>query len=324
MVINPDAGRTISLPGINVTTTGKVNVKGGGIAATSSELSATLTVADSLSITESGTLRVDNANIFTLEQKGAITIGTSASFRVNTTGTAKAHALNLYGNVENNGTLNLNPGSGKYADRYFKGTTNQTFAGTGTTNLNRVYVDKGTNQTPLVDVTANQFTMNTSTGQALFINNGTIRFSGASLNLTLTTNTTFSIPATGCLSVNGSTVTMGSAADNGADLLLSGKLEVRAGTMNIGAAANNTHNDIEYATAGTPEVAVTGGTLNVNGQIRRSTTIATGNLTYRQTGGDVYIYGKNRDANQIKRALLEVLNTGSFITSGGNSLGARR
>lgn len=318
LVINPDAGRTITLPGINVTTTGKVNVKGGGIASTSSALSATLTVADSLNITESGTLRVDNGSTFTLEQKGALTIGTNASFLVNTAGTAKAHLLNLYGNVENNGTLNLNPGSGKYADIYFKGTTNQTFAGTGTTNLNRVYVDKGTNQTPLVDVTADQFTMNTSTGQALFINNGTIRFSGASLNLTLTTNSTFSIPATGSLSVNGSTVTMGSAADNGADLLLSGKLEVRAGTMNIGAAANNTHNDIEYATAGTPEVAVTGGTLNVNGQIRRSTTIATGNLTYRQTGGDVYIYGKNRDANQIKRALLEVLNTGSFITSGGN------
>lgn len=318
LVINPDAGRTITLPGINVTTTGKVNVKGGGIAATSSALSATLTVADSLNITESGTLRVDNGSAFTLEQKGALTIGTNASFLVNTAGTAKAHALNLYGNVENNGTINLNPGSGKYADITFKGTTNQVFSGTGATSLNRVYVDKGTNQTPLVDVTADQFTMNTSTGQALFINNGTIRFSGASLNLTLTTNTTFSIPATGCLSVNGSTVTMGSAADNGADLLLSGKLEVRAGTMNIGAAANNTHNDIEYATAGTPEVAVTGGTLNVNGQIRRSTTIATGNLTYRQTGGDVYIYGKNRDANQIKRALLEVLNSGRYITSGGN------
>ncbi|MBN1989253.1 MAG: hypothetical protein JW783_07660 [Bacteroidales bacterium] len=318
LVINPDAGRTITLPSISVTTTGKVNVKGGGVTATSSAQSATLTVADSLNVTESGTLRVDNGSTFTLEQKGALTIGTNASFLINTAGTAKAHLLNLYGNVENNGTLNLNPGNGKYADIYFKGTTNQTFAGTGTTNLNRVYVDKGTNQTPLVNVTADQFTMNTSTGQALFINNGTIRFSGASLNLTLTTNTTFSIPATGCLSVNGSTVTMGSAADNGADLLLSGKLEVRAGTMNIGAAANNTHNDIEYATAGTPEVAVTGGTLNVNGQIRRSTTIATGNLTYRQTGGDVYIYGKNRDANQIKRALLEVLNTGSFITSGGN------
>lgn len=318
LIINPEGSRTITLPSIDVATSGKVIVKGAGVVATSSGLAATLTVSDSTIITDNGTLRLDNTRVFKMEQKGALAIGTNASFLVNTAGTAKAHLLNLYGNVENNGTLNLNPGSGKYADIYFKGTTNQTFAGTGTTNLNRVYVDKGTNQTPIVDVTADQFTMNTSTGQALFINNGTIRFSGASLNLTLTTNTTFSIPATGCLSVNGSTVTMGSAADNGADLLLSGKLEVRAGTMNIGAAANNTHNDIEYATAGTPEVAVMGGTLNVNGQIRRSTTIATGNLTYRQTGGDVYIYGKNRDANQIKRALLEVLNTGSFITSGGN------
>lgn len=318
LIINPEGSRTITLPSIDVATSGRVIVKGAGVVATSSGLAATLSVSDSTIITDNGTLRLDNTRVFKMEQKGALTIGTNASFLVNTAGTAKAHLLNLYGNVENNGTLNLNPGSGKYADIYFKGTTNQTFAGTGTTNLNRVYVDKGTNQTPLVNVTADQFTMNTSTGQALFINNGTIRFSGASLNLTLTTNSTFSIPATGCLSVNGSTVTMGSAADNGADLLLSGKLEVRAGTMNIGAAANNTHNDIEYATAGTPEVAVTGGTLNVNGQIRRSTTIATGNLTYRQTGGDVYIYGKNRDANQIKRALLEVLNSGRYITSGGN------
>ena len=97
-----------------------------------------------------------------------------------------------------------------------------------------------------------------------------------------------------------------------------GKLEVMGGTMNIGAVGNDTHDDIEYATAGFPEVAVSGGTLNVNGQIRRSTTIRTGNLTYRQSGGNVFIYGKNRNANQIKRALLEVLNDGRFISTGGN------
>ncbi len=238
---------------------------------------------------------------------------------MNTAGAnAREHSLTFYGNVENNGTLNLNPGSSKYANLYFKGTTNQEFSGTGSTNLNMVYVDKGSSQAPLVNVTADEFAMNTGLGQALFIQNGTIRFSGTSLNLTLTTNSPFSIPTTGCLSVNGSTVTLGSAADNSADLQLVGKLEVMGGTMNIGASGNNTHNDIEYATAGSPEVAVSGGTLNVNGQIRRSTTIQTGNLTYRQSGGDVFIYGKNRDANQIKRALLEVLNDGSFISTGGN------
>ena len=320
LVINPNAGRTITLPNINVTTTGKTTVKGGGTAATSAGFAANLTVADSLNVTENATLRIDNSKPFKLEQNGPAIIGENATIRVNTTGaTAQPHQLTFYGNVENNGTLNLNPGSSKYADIYFKGTANQTFAGTGTTaNLNQVYVDKGTSQTPLVNVTADVFNLNTGLGQALFINNGTIRFSGASLGLTLTTNSNFNIPATGCLSVNGSTVTVGSAADNAADLMLTGKLEVRAGTMNIGASGNNTHNDIEYATAGAPEVSVSGGTLNVNGQIRRSTTIATGNLTYRQNGGDVYIYGKNRDADQIKRALLEVLNQGRLITTGGN------
>lgn len=319
LVVNPNAGRTITLPGVDIATTGNVTVKGNGTAATSSTLSAMLSVGGDLNIAENSTLRIDNSSNFTLEQNGAATIGENASVTVNTAGaTAREHLLTFYGNVNNNGTLNLNPGSGKYANLYFKGTTNQEFSGTGTTNLNLVYVDKGSSQAPRVNVTANEFAMNTGLGQALFIQNGTIRFSGTSLNLTLTTNSPFSIPATGCLSVNGSTVTLGSAANNNADLLLVGKLEVMGGTMNIGAAGNNTHNDIEYATAGAPEVAVSGGSLNVNGQIRRSTTIQTGNLTYRQSGGNVYIYGKNRDANQIKRALLEVLNDGRFISTGGN------
>jgi len=319
LIINPDAIRTITLPGINVTTTGNVTVKGSGTAATSNSLSAMLSVGDSLNVIENSTLRIDNTTTFSLEQNGAATIGENATVTVNTAGAnAREHSLTFYENVANNGTLNLNPGSSKYANLYFKGTTNQEFSGIGTTNLNMVYVDKGSSQVPLVNVTADEFTMNTGLGQALFIQNGTIRFSGTSLNLTLTTNSPFSIPATGCLSVNGSIVTIGSAADNSADLQLVGKLEVMDGTMNIGAAGNNTHNDIEYATAGSPEVAVSGGTLNVNGQIRRSTTIQTGNLTYRQSGGDVFIYGKNRDANQIKRALLEVLNDGRFLSIGGN------
>jgi len=318
LVINPDAGENITLPDINVNTSGNFIVQGDGVVQSATGFPATLTVQDTSFITENGTLNINNSKLFRLEQKGPLSIGTNGSLSVNNAGAESvAHRLNFYGDIENEGTLELNPGNDKYADIYFKGTTNQVFSGTGTNSLNRVYVDKGSSQVPLVDVTADDFVLNTSLEQALFINNGTIRFSGASLDLTLTTNQSFNIPQTGCLSVNGSIVTLGTAADNSADLYLSGKLEVMAGTMSIGATANNVHNDIEYATAGTPEVAVSGGVLNVNGQIRRSTTIATGNLTYRQSGGDVYIYGKNRDANQIQRGLLEVLNNGQFISSGG-------
>jgi hypothetical protein len=319
LTINPAASRTIIFPDINIEASGNLSIKGAGTTVTSSDAATTITVDGKTMIEETGTFRLDNTRTQVLVLNDTLSIASEASLVVNTAGaTPQPHRLNLYGDVVNEGTLNLNPGSSKYADIYFMGTANRTFSGTGTTTLNRVYVDKGVSQTPVINVTADEFNLNTALGQALTISNGTIRFSGASLNLTLTTNSSFSIPATGCLSVNGSTVTVGSAANDNADILLVGKLEVQAGTMNVGAAANNNHNDIEYGTGGNPEVSVSGGTLNVNGQIRRSTTIATGNLTYRQSGGDVYIYGKNRDADQIKRALLEVLNSGSFIMSGGD------
>lgn len=322
LIVNPEDLRTITLPGINVSVSGNFTVKGAGTTATSNTLSNVVTVNGQTSIDETGTLRIDNNTRQTFTLNNSFNITNGASLEVNTVGTAaRAHRINLYGNVINNGSINLNPGSSKYADVYFLGATNETFSGTGTTaNLNRVYVDKGTSQTPYVDITADAFDMNSNLEQALTITNGTIRFSGTSLSPIITTNSSFTIPATGCLSINGSTVTVGSSATDAADIYLSGKLEVMAGTMNIGAAANNNHNDIEYATAGSPEISVSGGTLNVNGQIRRSTTIATGNLTYRQSGGNVYIYGKNRDANQIKRALLEVLNSGSFYSSGNGNL----
>ena len=318
LVINPDAGENITLPDIDVNTSGNFTVKGAGVAQSATGFPATLTVQDTSFITENGTLNINNHNKFRLEQQGPLAIGTNGALSVSNAGTEPAaHRLNFYDDVENEGTVQLNPGNNKYTNVYFKGTTNQEYSGTGTNSLYRVYVDKGSSQTPLVDVTADNLSLNTDLEQALFINNGTIRFSGTSLDLTLTTNQSFNIPQTGCLSVNGSAVTLGTAADNSADLYLSGKLEVLAGTMNIGVTANDVHNDIEYATAGTPEVAVSGGVLNVNGQIRRATTIATGNLTYRQAGGEVNIFGKNRDANQMSRALLEVLNDGKFISTGG-------
>jgi len=321
LVCNPESAHTITLPEVSLTTYGDFTVKGAGITNTSSALSNTLTVNGNTSIEETGTLRIDNNKTQILVLNDSLSIANGASLLVNTDGaSAQPHKIYLYGDVVNEGTFDLFPGSSKYADLYFVGTNNCTFSGTNTdavANFNRVYVDKGTSQTPVVDITASKFDMNTSLEQALTITNGTIRFTGSALTPILTTSSSFTIPSTGCLSVNGSTVTIGNSASDAADLYLLGKLDVRGGTMNIGNPANTNNNDIEYYSAGTPEVAVSGGTLNVNGQIRRPTTILTGNLTYRQSGGDVYIYGKSR---QTSRALLEVLNSGSFYSSGSGNL----
>ena len=57
---------------------------------------------------------------------------------------------------------------------------------------------------------------------------------------------------------------------------LFGKLQVLDGIMNVGPAALNVHNDIEYAPVGQPTIEVQGGILNVNGQIRRNTSVVEG------------------------------------------------
>lgn len=309
LIINPAASRTITLGQTNLQIYGNVTAKGAGAASINSNFASTIVIDGSLNVTETATLQYPNYTASTLTVKGHTAIDLGASLVALGTGTAVANRLNIYGNLTNNGTLTLQNGTG-YTDIYFLGSQNTTFSGTGTNTFYRVYVDKGTTQTPLLNVTANSFVVNTGLGsQPLFVNNGTIRFSGAGLTTTLSTNYLMSVPSTGCLSVNGSTISIGSGANNLADLSLSGKLEVLGGTLNIGTIGNNNNNDIEYPGTGSPEILVSGsGTLNVNGQIRRSTIIATGSLIYKQIGGIVNIYGSNR---QLTRALLEVLNAGS-------------
>ena len=91
--------------------------------------------------------------------------------------------------------------------------------------------------------------------------------------------------------------------------------------MEIGEATQNRNNSIEYAAAGKPEVYVSGGTLYVNGQIRRPATTTSGSLNYLQSGGEVIIAGHNR---MTSRGLLEVANNGSlFKVSGGRLILAR-
>ena len=120
----------------------------------------------------------------------------------------------------------------------------------------------------------------------------------------------YTIPSTACLSANGGSfnIVTGAAA---ADLTLNGRLEVLNGTVNVGpaisSASANAFN-IVYASAGTPEIIVSGGALNVYTQIRRGLVVTSGALSYTQSGGTVTIGAKNAST---ARAAFEVLNAGS-------------
>ncbi len=198
---------------------------------------------------------------------------------------------------------------------FFTGSDNKVISGSGTNEFYYLTVDKGTSRNTILNVTADNLTLQ-GTGTALLLENGTFRVSNTLLNFTLSTSAPFAIPSTAALSVFQGTVNIGTNNDNG-DLALAGRLEIlNAGIVNIG---NNsgTHNDIEYAPAGNPEIIITGGSLTVDGQIRRLTDNTMGSLNYAQSGGAVLIKGLNP---QNTRGKLEILNSGSQFNMSGGSL----
>ncbi len=82
-------------------------------------------------------------------------------------------------------------------------------------------------------------------------------------------------------------------------------------------ASPNNNNDIEYSGSGASEIDVSGGSLVVNGQIRRPAATTNGTLKYGQSGGDVTVNGRN---TLVTKAKLEVLNAGSIFNMSGGTI----
>jgi len=190
-------------------------------------------------------------------------------------------------------------------------------AGTPMTIIEQLTVNKGNSQTTTltIDIAG---TLNTPVNNWLTIQNGTIRYSRTG-NLNITTTGTLIVPGTAGLEINTpSSVYIANSNSNTNDLYLSGKLTLVNGTVYIGpSAAPANNNDIEYSGGGLSEIDIRGGTLVVNGQIRRNPATASGILKYRQSSGTVVING---NAANTSNAKLEVLNTGSSFNMTGGSI----
>lgn len=240
--------------------------------------------------------------------KGSVIVGANASLSTYNNNYDVTNNLTIYGNMECDGTIDFD--NHEYVATTFAGTRNDTIKGAGTISLYTLTCDKGTDATPILSVEKN-ITAQYVGGAFLTLLNGTFQANGDDVNINITQAANFTIGSTACLSTKRGTFNVCNSTSNSYDLYLNGKLEVLGGTMNIG--TGNYGNDIEYA-AGQPTIDVQGGSLNVRGQIRRSTSITTGDLQYLQSDGAVTIFGNSRNNS---RALLEVTNNGTFNISGG-------
>lgn len=317
LVINT-SGANITLPNIDFVVSENLVVKGANQVRTNTGGARTYGVGRNIEI-ESGSLvyRNDRATRFLVS--GDVVIHSEANFTVRSGGNTVANTLEIEGSLINNGTFNMVGGSRNTAT-IFKGEQDAVIEGSGSTfNFHSLTVDKGSDATPVLTLKSPITTG--VTNPFLTLLNGTFRVDGEGLEVTVTDgSTSFSVPSTAALSVNSGTVRV-AYGNNNANLLLAGRLEVLGGRMEIGQATQNRNNSIEYAAAGKPEVYVSGGTLYVNGQIRRPATTTSGSLNYIQSGGELIIAGCNR---MTSRGLLEVANNGSlFKVSGGRLILAR-
>ena len=263
---------------------------------------------------------------------GNVTIAAGAVFDVyngypvNNGTNPRFNSFEIGGSFINNS--NLNPSArfittNNYVNLSFTGNTNSSITSTGgavpVTIFKNVTVNKGTSQgTTLTCNLAG--TLTTPADNWLTLINGTFIYSRTG-NLNISKGTDFTIPATAGLTINTpSNVLIANNASNNKTLFLNGKLTILNGGGNvyigpIGNTANNA--DIEYSGGGASAIEIQGGNLFVNGQIRRPVASTNGILSYKQSGGNVIIYGNN---SSLTKAKLEVLNDGSEFTMSGGTL----
>lgn len=265
----------------------------------------------------------NNGNARNLNVLGHVWISSGAVFRVQGGGTNTTHNLTVGGDIHNEGTFDLWQSATLQVNLLVNGANQAQLTGSNggaVTELGNLTIDKGAdcNSGLRVDVLGSFITQ---TDNWLTLTKGYFDFARTSGTITLTsTANAFDIPVNTCLIMSGSGATMivGNSASDAADLNLRGLLRISDGTFNVGNAANNNNNDIEIASAGTPELEISGaGVLNVNGQIRRSLVTQSGALIYKQSGTSIVtIRGRNHNDTRGK---IEVLNQGAYFEMGGTS-----
>ena len=235
------------------------------------------------------------------------------------------HKINIGGSLNVDGTYNTystddNRGSFKAITTFF-GTDTSRITGTGRVTFYTLICDKGTDASSML-IVQNPTTNSIHDADEAFLElkHGTFQvdFPSDDNSIDLNTDCGLIIATPTRLSVKKGTVNVCNYNSNN-ELTLNGSIDVQGGILNIGDQSKEQSNSIVYSATSTPTITVSGGQMNVNGIIRRTTGTRYGSLIYHQSGGTVVIKGNDRAANTPDgNSAFEVMNDGSeFITTGG-------
>ncbi len=237
--------------------------------------------------------------------------------------TSLVHKLVVYGDINFNNNSNnsidlFNAKKRPAGELVLAGDTSARLYNASTVpDLYRVIMDKGDDQS-LSFTFENNFVVNdTADGpnKPIELRNGTLILNDPNINVPLSTGgEDFYIPSTAALEVRQGRVYV--QGDN-TGILLDGKLKISGGTVDMATGTGNGNNYIEYSGSGNATIELTSGTFRVGSQVRRGLTSDDGILKYYQSGGTAEFGVKAAPEN--KRAIFEVLNSGSVFSLTGGS-----
>lgn len=239
---------------------------------------------------------------------------TNNQISVASTGT-DIHTLRVGGNIDLQfgDVFDLADASNVILELFGEGQHTFTNTSAASPDLYRVVMNKGADTTNTFSIN-DQVTINgdnTVVPPAVELQNGKLIINDASISSVIADGIDYSIPSSAGLEVM-----QGNISTTGSNVILDGLLRVNGGTVSLGTS------DIEYSNTGTALIDVSSGTLNIGGQVRRSTSSTTGILKYRQSGGDVDI--ATDGASTAERGAFEVLNAGSEFTLTGGTFNVER
>ena len=313
-------GNEIGMPASNVTVFDSLKISGS--ARTNPTGSFTIDIHKDFIIANGGRFEVfenGSANQQTIKVADSLIVAEGATMIA--TGIAANSTTNLLQigrDLIVDGTFMAKSGNYKF-NTEFVGKTDSRIRSSQNLTLNMLTCNKNSIDDKLILKTTKK--INTANSNALLdLVKGTFVVEiGDGGEVELTANKTLTIPGEACLSIVSGKAKVATGG-NATGISLKGKIQISGGELIVGTGESaSKYNSIQYTADGKPTIEISGGTLNVIGQISRTQNQTTGSLIWKQYGGDVVVQGRNRGSVLwlTDFAAFEVLESGEFDMQGG-------